>query len=164
MAIITFTPPVNPSQDSSLVKQPNVLSISFGDGYSQRAAQGINNNPAKFDWSWSGLDQTDADAIFNFFEARAGHEAFYYTPPFEITARKFICTNYSKMFSEGVGFFGLRASFLEVFDLDDPDDTVVFDGGFFDPASLNGNLGTLDGGFFGDGSFVLPLTVDGGIF
>jgi phage-related protein len=165
MALPTFNPSVGPSQDSSDAKQPNVLFVQLGDGYSARAAVGINNNPSKFDWVWGGLTFAQASEVYDFLGARNGVEAFYYTPPFESTPRKFFCRNYSRIYQEAAGFFGMRATFEEVFDLDDPDETIVFDGGFFDPASINANLGTLDGGDFTDGDFGgLPLTIDGGTF
>ena len=43
MALDTFSPPIEPTVSSTKEISYNVLRADFGDGYSQRAADGLNN-------------------------------------------------------------------------------------------------------------------------
>lgn len=83
---VTFTPAYAPSpQSTSRDDTPRVLRSDFGDGYSQRARDGINFSRRTVTLQWDALAATDADVIEAFFAARGGTDAFYYTLPLEST-------------------------------------------------------------------------------
>ena len=60
---------------------PRVLNAEFGDGYSQRAPDGLNTLMRKWRLQFTNRDQADCDAIEAFFEAQGGCLAFSWTPP-----------------------------------------------------------------------------------
>jgi len=86
-----------PLTDSKLNHKPRKYEARFGDGYSQRTPQGINNNPQ----IWNSLrfveDESVLDEIMAFFEAREGVSSFTWTPLRGVEAR-FLCSEWSRNF------------------------------------------------------------------
>jgi phage-related protein len=83
MAYQTFTS-IQPSVGGSLTPTARVLSAKFGDGYSQRVGDGINNINKALSIT-SIVTSSVKDTINTFLEARGGYEPFYlptsiYTP------------------------------------------------------------------------------------
>jgi len=93
---------------------PRVNSISFGDGYEQRATFGINNNPQMWDLTFANRSDTDAQAIDDFLIARGGVESFDWTP-YNQSAGKYICKEWSKSIDKYNGNT-IQATFIQVFD------------------------------------------------
>ena len=56
--------------------EPKVNEATFGDGYVQAGAYGINNNPASIDLGFTRRTQTEADAIEDFLSSKGGWERF----------------------------------------------------------------------------------------
>jgi phage-related protein len=113
----TFTPPINPSYDSSSKEvRFRIKASEFGDGYRQRSGDGLNARGENVTLAWDHIDTTDADAITAFLDARGGWEAFDYTLPDEVTARKWTCESYSKSW-EAKDLWRLTATLKEEFDL-----------------------------------------------
>lgn len=101
-----------PAPGSSQSKAPRVKTAQFGDGYSQRAGDGINT--IKRAWSVTFTRATaDIDAIDAFLTARAGVESFDWTPPTG-AAGKWICPEWGrdKIHSN---VQAISTSFVEVF-------------------------------------------------
>lgn len=59
---------------------PRVLKAQFGDGYSQVAADGINNVGESWPISVAG-GTADVKPVKDFLDATQGVSAFYWTPP-----------------------------------------------------------------------------------
>jgi phage-related protein len=116
MALDTF-PSIAPEYSSSPCDtKARVLRTDFGDGYGQRAADGINNMPRTWPLKWENLTEADANTIENFLRARAGYVAFLWTPPRTGTALKWTCEAWSRQPTEG-NFVTMTATFNQVFDL-----------------------------------------------
>lgn len=82
MPIQTFPTTVpTPSYSLAATTKPRVQRVQFGDGYSLRMADGLNNMISSWDIQWEGLTRTEKDTIETFLRARRGYEAFYWTPP-----------------------------------------------------------------------------------
>lgn len=96
--------------------KPKILKNDFGDGYTQRASAGLNPDPEMWSLSWNGRISATVDAIEAFFIARAGHEAFYWTPPREGSTRLFTCPEWRREYV-AAGNDNITAKFEEVFDL-----------------------------------------------
>ncbi len=75
----TFT--YAPNYGSAMQVIPRVLTAKFGDGYSQRAADGLNTLLRKWTVLFNNRSQTDCDAIEAFLVAQGGCLAFNWTPP-----------------------------------------------------------------------------------
>lgn len=112
----TFTPPVQPDWGYQRVSKPRVLKAEFGDGYAQRAADGINNNPLESAPRWTNLTEAEKNTIINFFDARAGYEAFLFTYEDEASAKGFVCEEWGWTHEDAAGYT-VQARFREVFDV-----------------------------------------------
>jgi phage-related protein len=112
----TFTPPVQPDWGLTRSYKPRVLKAEFGDGYAQRAADGINNNPVTLAARWTHLSESEKDAVVNFFVARKGFEAFNYTYEDEGTSKTYVCEEWSYAHVDADGYV-VDATFREVFDI-----------------------------------------------
>ncbi len=112
MPIQTFTI-ATPQVGSSKKVATRIKQANFGDGYSQRSGDGINVVKESWDLQWTLVNAT-IDAIEAFLVARAGYEAFLWTPPGG-TVKKFICQSWSKQPLAG-GRASISATFDQVFD------------------------------------------------
>lgn len=116
MTTPTFTPARAPSIGGVQKDiQYKIREAEFGDGYSQRAADGINNKRVTFQLQWKALNKTHADAIEAFLDARRGVQAFYYTVPDDVQ-RKYICKNFNRPQAHGKAD-SISATFVQVFDV-----------------------------------------------
>jgi phage-related protein len=109
MTVQTF-PNIAPSAGSNEKRTFNVLKTSFGDGYQQRAAAGINSARTVWQLSWQGLTTTNANTVEAFIEARGGHESFYWTPPNSSQGR-WVCEGFSRT-EEGAAHASISATFV----------------------------------------------------
>lgn len=97
---------------ASLQAKPRVRLVTFGDGYQQRVADGINNAPRSWQLSFT-RPNAEADAIEAFFAARSGVEAFDWTPPYG-AAGKWVAREWSASLIGPVAKT-ITATFEEVF-------------------------------------------------
>lgn len=93
----TSTGGTTPDFGAARKSQPVVRRVQFGDGYEQRLTYGLNQNPRVWDLTWTAKDNTDADAIEAFFDARAADNAsFDWTPLDESTSYKWVVESWSR--------------------------------------------------------------------
>jgi phage-related protein len=96
MAWVTWVPPQQPSQAGSKVTDtPRVLSSNFGDGYVQRAPDGINYLNGQCSLTWNSISETNWLTITQFFEAHFTIP-FLWQLPDETTPRQWVVTTWSK--------------------------------------------------------------------
>lgn len=117
-----FAPAQVPSASSGGVStQPRYLTATFGDGYEQRAALGLNNRATKHSLSWSPLTLAEKDSIVAFFEARtlAGEAFVYKFDSRETDFTKFVVDEGGWQFKTLPGGYQyeLSATFREVYDI-----------------------------------------------
>lgn len=101
-----------PAYGATETTTARVLKAQFGDGYSQRIADGINNKPRSWSLSFSKT-QTDIDLILAFLNAEGGVYSFDWTPPRGV-AGKWICEQWNTTVNDG--FDNLTVQFVEVFE------------------------------------------------
>lgn len=70
-----------PNYNSAMQVVPRVLQAKFGDGYSQRAADGLNTMLRKWNLQFTNRTQADCDAIEAFLVSQGGCLSFNWTPP-----------------------------------------------------------------------------------
>ena len=106
-----FTFPISYSSPAKL--KPAILEAKFGDGYSQRAANGLNTLLEVWSIQASPLkDATEADPFEAFLRTQGGVIAFQWTTPFNRTAL-FICKDWQRTpIASGVS--SINATFEEV--------------------------------------------------
>ncbi|MCZ2897297.1 phage tail protein [Burkholderia thailandensis] len=89
-----------------------VRKAQFGDGYTQRAADGLNNRTSKYSLRFSD-DAVTIAAIMAFLDACGGATAFYWTPPLRSRGR-FVCETYTEPTKDG-DVHTITAQFEETF-------------------------------------------------
>ncbi len=108
-------PNIAPDYGASKKAQPNVRSIQFGSGYSQRATFGINQDPKVWTLSWQNRNAADTNAIEDFLEDRGGVESFNWSPPDETNTYKWLCQDWTKTMPYP-NLFNVAATFVQVFE------------------------------------------------
>ena len=89
-------PDIAPSQSTTYEQQFKVIRNNFGDSYTQRSADGLNNKPRSLNMSWELKPVADIEAIKAFLDARAGVEVFEYTPVGESVELKWTAGKYNE--------------------------------------------------------------------
>ena len=74
--ITGFSAPVQPDKGFSRNSKPKNHTISFGDGYEQRIADGINNLEQTLSVSFSTRPKAEIDDLVAFFESLGGVSKF----------------------------------------------------------------------------------------
>ena len=108
-------PAITPSYGAVKRSEPKVNAVQFGSGYEQRVVFGINQNPKVWELSWNNITEANADTIEAFLDARAGQEAFDWTPPDEGTSYKWVCQQWDKQINY-TGRATITAQFRQVFE------------------------------------------------
>jgi phage-related protein len=107
-------PAITPAYGAQKSSQPNVRTVQYGDGYSQRLRYGLNQDAKRWDLTWQNITETNADTIETFLEARAGAESFDWTTP-EGSTGKWICPQWNKTIPY-VNRATITATFIQVFE------------------------------------------------
>ncbi len=94
-----------------------VLRADFGDGYSQRAVDGLNTARQEWQLQWTQLTKAQATQLKDFFIARGGAEAFNWTPPDEATARKWTSVGFDGPTPTTAARYSFSATLREEFDI-----------------------------------------------
>jgi phage-related protein len=94
MTTLTYVPSYSTEVDT----EPRVDLAQFGDGYAQRAADGINNMPEKWNLVYENVDITTSNAIIAFFKALGGYIAFDWTPPDGVAGR-YVATSWKRTYA-----------------------------------------------------------------
>lgn len=109
-----------PDKGLSSTETPKVLMASFGDGYEQRIANGINALDQKFSLSFKTRTKEEIDDIIAFFVAQKGVTAFNYVVSDSNvggseTTYKVVCDNWTKNYAYD-NFYSATAKFRRVYE------------------------------------------------
>jgi phage-related protein len=108
MATFTWIPDIGAGQD----RAPRIRSAQFGDGYKQRAQDGLNADLRTRSLSFTGRSLAESQAIQAFLEARGGVTSFDYTHPGD-SSRKYICESW-KAVDVAYNVQNVSATFIQV--------------------------------------------------
>ena len=111
----TFEPAFDPSYPYEDSRAPRLLKAKYGDGYIERAGDGINIQPRELSLTWDNLMDNELASTIGFFEDRKGYQSFWWVPVRENVARQFVCETWSKR-QVDFGVWVVTATFMEVFD------------------------------------------------
>lgn len=106
----------NPTLGSSVEAEPRILLAQFGDGYNQRAADGINNVLHRAALSWEILTREEATTLMSFFRERAGWKPIAWQMPGDNEVRKWIAVKWNRTYVDA-NLDSVTAQFSEVVDL-----------------------------------------------
>ena len=96
MATLELIPWTGPNADYTSEPTVKVLKTEFGDGYIQRAPDGINNVRYSHQLSWTG-PKDKVDLIERFLAARLGAETFaWQAPSLAGAVGYFVCEKWSR--------------------------------------------------------------------
>ncbi len=107
--------PIEPTKSSSRNVETRFLQADLGDGYTQRAGDGIQTVIESWNVTFEALDQTTADTLIAFFEDLDGYQKFEWTPFRQSVEKKFICPTWSEGYP-GNSLTSVQATFQQVFD------------------------------------------------
>lgn len=110
MAAFTYQPDYGPQ----VTETPRVRMTQYGDGYSQRAADGLHPIAQKWSLKFSARSQTEAKGILSFFRTQGGTTAFDFIDPLDSSTHSVICQTWS-MSPSSYGLYDVQATFQEVF-------------------------------------------------
>ena len=110
MALETFTWSIENSASGDVAQR--IRTAQFGDGYSQKVADGLNNKSQSWPVSHTGPEER-VKAIIAFLDRHQGAKAFLWTPPLGELGL-YTCTGY-KPSSRGGNFYTLTATFQQTF-------------------------------------------------
>lgn len=111
----TFNPPRRPSSQSSLTAEYRTLESAFGDGYTQRSGDGLNDEGRTWTAVWPVLTYEQLYEIEGFFRAHKGYVAFFWKGPGDTETMKYRCKTWQRSFAGGKP--SLSATMERVFDL-----------------------------------------------
>jgi phage-related protein len=112
MALVSLTPPIDPTVQTQAAFTATVLLASFGDGYEQGVAVGFDNVRGQYTLQWDILTTEQRDDIEGFFTNQGG-TTFQYTLPTESTPRFFKCRSWKR--GQNGALYTLSADLSEVF-------------------------------------------------
>jgi phage-related protein len=102
------------SEGTTLEETPRVRVAQFGDGYQQRAPDGINDLVQTWTVPFDEVDDVIADEMVAFLRANRGR-AFNYVPLWHTVAIKVVATGWTRTAAR-VGVNTLRVTFRQVFE------------------------------------------------
>ena len=109
MADFTWWPDGSTPESS----KPRVKKAQFGDGYSQRAGDGINTDLKQWSLSFSNRAEADIDLICAFLEGKGATTAFTFQPPKNASEVSVICESWTRD-ERAIDFCTVRATFKQV--------------------------------------------------
>jgi phage-related protein len=104
-----------PSKNISKSTKTRTREISFGDGYSQRVPDGINNILREWKLTFENRGIDTANQIISFLESQNGSESFSWTPPGTNTSYRVVCMEWSETDTSHISKT-ISATFKQVFD------------------------------------------------
>lgn len=100
---------------SSKRTELKVIAAQFGDGYSQRAATGLNAQVDMWDVSWIPVNATDRDTIIAALDAVGGWDYLTWTPPGESAQKRFIVEPSSRSLQKITTYYRIACQLRQVF-------------------------------------------------
>ena len=104
------------STSTSLSEEPRVRRVAFGDGYEERAPDGLNPIAQEWDLSFNDVAVAGGNAIVAFFRAHQAVTAFDWWPKWAPGPIKVVCTQWSRSLTGVWDESDIRAHFKQVFE------------------------------------------------
>lgn len=104
-----------PSRGFSSDSTPRVRTARFGDGYSQRVAEGINPINQTWNLQFNSRPIDEANIIEEFFRTKSGVSSFTWLPTGESVEVKVICQKWAKTYESHISA-NITATFERVYE------------------------------------------------
>ena len=89
------------------------LSAGYGDGYSQRANDGINNKVETWTVKYVPLLQADRNTVMTVFDTVQGVDYVTWTPPGDSTSKKYVIVGVNESYN--TIYFILTVSLMQIY-------------------------------------------------
>lgn len=111
---------VCPDRSLRAESNPRTLIAKFGDGYEQRARDGINSIEEEYSIAFKNRDPSEIDDIIALFNSKGGVENFSFTVLDDNAAGgektiKVVCPKYNKVWTNKIAY-GCTATFRRVYE------------------------------------------------
>lgn len=111
---------INPDRTMQRKTKPKVYMASFGDGYEQRIAQGINSLNESYSVSFNTRTKAEIDDIVGYLDSLRGVTSFNFVIPDSNaggneTTIKVVCDDYSITYTND-DFYSCDATFRRVYE------------------------------------------------
>lgn len=104
------------SPGTRLQEKPRLLAVQFGDGYSQRQADGLNAVVQSWDMRFDAVSREAGDEMLAFLRAQGGVTAFQWTPLWAAAPILVLCQQWSRSALDDFGFSDISATFIQAFE------------------------------------------------
>ena len=104
------------SPGTRLDEEPRVRQTMFGDGYSQRQADGLNPIAQGWDMQFKAVSREAGDEMIAFLRAQSGVTAIQWTPTWESAPILVLAPRWSRTQSDDFGFSDIAVRFNQVFE------------------------------------------------
>ena len=103
------------SPGTGVTREPRVRVSAFGDGYQQRAPDGLNNDAQTWEYQATDVDDAVAADMMAFLETHGAVTPFDYTPLWATTPIKVVCPTWRRTLGSRVGTSDISATFNQWF-------------------------------------------------
>ena len=104
------------SQTSQAARDYRILETAYGNGYKQRAGDGINNIQDQWTVQYDNLTSSQYGTLLTAIDAAYGVNYFIWTPPNESSAKKWIVSQVTRQIKAGF-IYSVKLTLTQVFDL-----------------------------------------------
>lgn len=104
------------SQASQGETEYRILEVQYGNGYSQRALDGLNASMSSWNVSWENIPFAQFQALVAAFDAAYGIDYFTWQAPGDATTKKWIVQKWSRAAASG-NYYSVSATLKQVFDI-----------------------------------------------
>jgi phage-related protein len=103
-------------QDAQVERKYRVIRNQFGNGYSERASDGINSAVDTWTVTWENLSSADYNTVVAALDMAKGVDYLTWTPFGEASQKKFVCVAFTRRVYSA-GYNSVSATLEQVFDL-----------------------------------------------
>ena len=104
------------SQSSGGKKDYRIIEAKFGNGYSQRAKDGINNIMGSWNIAWENITSAERDTIVAALDGTNGVDSLTWQSPDSLTVDKYVVTGYNISALSG-DIYTITSSLKQIFDI-----------------------------------------------
>lgn len=103
------------SAGAQLDEEPRLLETPFGDGYAQRAPDGLNHIVQRWQVPFRRMEAAEGNALIDFLRAHGGHTPFDWTPLWHTAPISVVCKRWSRTQPDEWGITDISATFEQDF-------------------------------------------------
>lgn len=104
-------------RESSKSVSFKTIKASYGDGYSQRAPDGLNYRKESWEVKWAALTKEEMLAVTTDLDSVGGHGVIIWVPCDDVVSKKFINSDSKYSVTRAGAMYSISISLEQVFDV-----------------------------------------------